>query len=105
MRSIIDADEKVHLGHFYDSPRHRMQVDFRTDVADLMKELEAGAARANAAAADGAKFAEGDPDVDDQHPSTYLTPSSEWLLAARARISYMLQDVTVSAACCSATPT
>ena len=32
--------------------------------------------------------------VDYEHPSTYLTPSSEWLLAARARISYMLQDVT-----------
>ncbi len=32
--------------------------------------------------------------VDFEHPSTYLKPKSEWLLAARARISYMLQDLT-----------
>lgn len=32
--------------------------------------------------------------VDYEHPSTYLRPRAEWLLAARARISYMLQDVT-----------
>ena len=32
--------------------------------------------------------------VDYEHPSTYLQPKREWLLAARARISYRLQDVT-----------
>ena len=32
--------------------------------------------------------------VDYEHASTYLKPKSDWLLAARARISYMLQDVT-----------
>ncbi len=48
MHATIDADEKIHLGHFYDSPRHRMQVDFNTYVADLAKELERGAERAAA---------------------------------------------------------
>ena len=55
MRTIIDVDEKVHLGHFYDSPRHRMQVDFTTYVADLMKELEAGAARPTLLRPDGVR--------------------------------------------------
>lgn len=32
--------------------------------------------------------------VDFEHPATYLQPRSDWLLAARARISYMLQDVS-----------
>ncbi len=32
--------------------------------------------------------------VDYEHASTYLRPHTDWLLAARARISYMLQDVT-----------
>jgi cation diffusion facilitator CzcD-associated flavoprotein CzcO len=41
----IIADEKIHLGHFYDSPRHRMQVDFNIYVADLMKEIGRGAER------------------------------------------------------------
>ena len=45
MAETIIADEKVHLGHFYDSPRHRMQVDFNTYVADLMKEIGRGAER------------------------------------------------------------
>ena len=45
MDEIIAADEKIHLGHFYDSPRHRMQVDFNTYVADLVKEIERGAQR------------------------------------------------------------
>ena len=31
--------------------------------------------------------------VDYEHPSTYLQPKREWLLAARARISYRLQDL------------
>ena len=32
--------------------------------------------------------------VDYEHPSTYLKARSDWLLAARTRISYMLQDVS-----------
>ncbi|MAT07138.1 MAG: monooxygenase [Acidimicrobiaceae bacterium] len=48
MHQVIDDDEREHLGHFYDSPRHRMQVDFATYVKDLMKEIEAGRARAAA---------------------------------------------------------
>lgn len=32
--------------------------------------------------------------VDYEHASSYLSPRSDWLLAARARISYRLQDIT-----------
>ena len=39
MAEVTIADEQEHLGHFYDSPRHRMQVDFNTYVADLAKEV------------------------------------------------------------------
>ncbi|MEL7481247.1 MAG: NAD(P)-binding domain-containing protein [Pseudomonadota bacterium] len=46
MDATIKADEAVHLGHFYDSVRHTMQVDFNLYVADLMKEIERGRARA-----------------------------------------------------------
>jgi len=46
MEEVTAADEKEHLGHFYDSPRHRMQVDFNVYVADLHKEIAAGAERA-----------------------------------------------------------
>lgn len=46
MARVIEADDKRHMGHFYDSPRHTMQVDFGTYVADLMKEIEHGARRA-----------------------------------------------------------
>ncbi|MEM9742083.1 MAG: NAD(P)-binding domain-containing protein [Pseudomonadota bacterium] len=46
MMMTIEADERTHLGHFYDSPRHRMQVDFGVYVRDLMKEIQAGAKRA-----------------------------------------------------------
>jgi len=45
MAETTIADEKEHLGHFYDSPRHRMQVDFNTYVTDLMKEIERGRER------------------------------------------------------------
>ena len=45
MRRITKADEEAHLGHFYDSPRHRMQVDFFGYCKDLMKEIERGAKR------------------------------------------------------------
>ena len=46
MVEVIEADEREHLGHFYDSPRHRMQVDFATYVKDLMNEIDAGRTRA-----------------------------------------------------------
>ena len=32
--------------------------------------------------------------VDYEHASSYLSPRSDWLLAARTRISYRLQDIT-----------
>lgn len=32
--------------------------------------------------------------VDYEHPSAYLRPNAEWLLAARTRISYLLQDIS-----------
>ncbi|MGH1421411.1 MAG: flavin-containing monooxygenase [Hyphomonas sp.] len=50
MERIIVEDERIHLGHFYDSPRHRMQVDFHVYVADLLKELEKGRGRKPVAA-------------------------------------------------------
>jgi cation diffusion facilitator CzcD-associated flavoprotein CzcO len=46
MDRVTKADEEAHLGHFYDSPRHRMQVDFFGYCKDLMKEIERGAKRA-----------------------------------------------------------
>lgn len=46
MERITKADEETHLGHFYDSPRHRMQVDFGVYVADLLKEITRGEKRA-----------------------------------------------------------
>ncbi len=45
MARVIDADEKTHLGHFYASPRHTMQVDFSHYVADLLREIERGRGR------------------------------------------------------------
>lgn len=45
MVATIANDEQRALGHFYDSPRHRMQVDFASYVADLHKELAAGRRR------------------------------------------------------------
>jgi len=50
MHKVTAADEKIHLGHFYDSPRHRMQVDFGVYVADLEKEIKRGAKRAKVGA-------------------------------------------------------
>ncbi|MBI1188939.1 MAG: NAD(P)-binding protein [Alphaproteobacteria bacterium] len=50
MDQTIVADEAAYLGHFYDSPRHRMQVDFNAYVADLLKEIERGGRRARATA-------------------------------------------------------
>lgn len=50
MRAQIRADEKLHLGHFYDSPRHTIQVDFAHYVRDLLKEIAAGERRVVSAA-------------------------------------------------------
>jgi cation diffusion facilitator CzcD-associated flavoprotein CzcO len=48
MRAQIEADEKVYLGHFYDSPRHTIQIDFAHYVralrADLIKRRATGEA-------------------------------------------------------------
>lgn len=50
MERVIAEDERKHAGHFYDSPRHRMQVDFHAYVRDLLKEIERGRSRGAAAA-------------------------------------------------------
>lgn len=50
MARTITADEAMHQGHYYDSPRHRMQVDFDVYVRDLQRELMAGAKRVRRAA-------------------------------------------------------
>lgn len=46
MRRIIARDERQHLGHFYRSPRHTIQVDFNHYVADLKREIRHGERRA-----------------------------------------------------------
>ena len=49
MEAIIRRDEEIHLGQFYASKRHTIQVDFAIYVRDLMKEIAAGEKRARAA--------------------------------------------------------
>jgi len=49
MDRITAADETAHLGHYYNSPRHTIQVDFNLYVRDLQKELKAGELRARRA--------------------------------------------------------
>jgi cation diffusion facilitator CzcD-associated flavoprotein CzcO len=49
MRRIIVKDEAIHLGPYYASARHTIQVDFNTYVADLLKEIARGERRARAA--------------------------------------------------------
>jgi hypothetical protein len=46
MERAIVSDDKKYLGHFYDSPRHRIQVDFGVYVDDLLKEIKKGERRA-----------------------------------------------------------
>ncbi len=46
MESAMARDEQLHRGHFYDSPRHTMQVDFNLYVRDLVGEIERGKKRA-----------------------------------------------------------
>ena len=48
MERIIVEDEKRFIGHFYDSPRHKMQVDFNIYCHDLKKEWRKGEKRARA---------------------------------------------------------
>ena len=50
MDRITKADEKTHMGHFYQAVRHTMQIDFNTYVKDLMKEIERGKKRVKMAA-------------------------------------------------------
>ena len=50
MDRITAADEKTHMGHFYQAARHTMQLDFNTYVRDLMQELEKGRKRARVSA-------------------------------------------------------
>ncbi|MDP1987578.1 flavin-containing monooxygenase, partial [Phenylobacterium sp.] len=45
MEAIIAKDEALHLGHFYKSQRHTIQVDFGLYVHDLMKEIGRGERR------------------------------------------------------------
>lgn len=49
MRKVIVQDEEIHLGQYYRSKRHTIQVDFGLYVADLKKEIVRGAKRASAA--------------------------------------------------------
>lgn len=51
MEDQIIADEKTYLGHFYDSPRHTIQIDFAHYVRAGHKELAKGKARADYLAA------------------------------------------------------
>lgn len=46
MRSAIGYDDRKHLGQYYDTPRHTIQVDFARYVKGLDKEIEAGVKRA-----------------------------------------------------------
>lgn len=50
MEQIIHADEEHHLGRFYKSARHTMQLDFNSYVKDLHKELKKGQKRVAQAA-------------------------------------------------------
>jgi cation diffusion facilitator CzcD-associated flavoprotein CzcO len=48
MRAAMARDEQMHLGQYYNSPRHTIQVDFNLYVRDLLKEIAAGEKRAKA---------------------------------------------------------
>lgn len=48
MATMIEADDKLYLGHFYPSPRHTMQLDFGHYVANLLKEITKGTKAAKA---------------------------------------------------------
>ncbi len=46
MNRVIKADEDMYTGHFYQSARHTMQLDFNKYVWDMHKEIKRGAKRA-----------------------------------------------------------
>ena len=48
MKAITAKDEATHLGPYYQSARHTIQVDFGLYVHDLLKEIERGEKRAKA---------------------------------------------------------
>lgn len=48
MSEVIGKDEALHMGHYYQAKRHTIQVDFNLYVADLVKEMARGEARARA---------------------------------------------------------
>ena len=48
MEAAILKDDETHLGHFYESARHTMQVDFNVYVRDLLAEIKQGEKRARA---------------------------------------------------------
>lgn len=47
LEETIVKDDAFHNGHFYDSPRHTIQVDFNVYCEDLKKELKRGKQRAD----------------------------------------------------------
>ncbi len=49
MRKVTAQDEERHLGQYYPSKRHTIQVDFNAYVADLKREIVKGEKRAKAA--------------------------------------------------------
>jgi len=46
MKAVIKADEDMYTGHFYESARHTMQLDFNKYVWDMHREIKRGAKRA-----------------------------------------------------------
>jgi hypothetical protein len=46
MAAVTASDEAMHMGHYYKTHRHTMQVDFDVYCADLKREIAAGAKRA-----------------------------------------------------------
>ena len=50
MHRTIEADEAYHTGQYYHSRRHTIQLDFDHYVRDLLKEIERGKQKAQAAA-------------------------------------------------------
>ncbi len=49
METITRKDEALHMGQYYNAPRHTIQVDFGLYVHDLTKEITRGRKRARAA--------------------------------------------------------
>jgi hypothetical protein len=48
MEATIAREERQYIGHFYDSARHRMQIDFNKYVWDLKREIRRGGSRSGA---------------------------------------------------------